>query len=210
MDVPSTAPGDAARLKRPRGSTAKRFAALYMLLLHHDAPRDRAKVRREKPWVRKRASEVAHSAHLRSSSRSRLGSPGGRAGRDQGVGRRAHDGARTITRPALGGGPLTVLHRLEGDGHVVTPIGDLDCHSVALLEEAVCACSAADGPSITLDLRRLTFIDSSGLWTITSAKRWCDRQARCFTLVPGPAPIQRIFEVTGLSDVLPFRATSHI
>jgi anti-sigma B factor antagonist len=208
--VPSPAPGYAARLEPPRGSAAKRFAALYMLLLHHDAPREQAKVRREKPWARKRAAGLADSADLRSSSRTRLGSPWKRAGRDLGVGRGVHDGARTITRTAPGGGSLTVLHRLEGDGHVVTPIGDLDCHSVALLEEAVCACSAADGPSITLDLRRLTFIDSSGLWTITSAKRWCDRQARCFTLVPGPAPIQRIFEVTGLSDVLPFRATSQL
>jgi anti-anti-sigma factor len=60
--------------------------------------------------------------------------------------------------------------------------------------------------TITLDLGGLGFIDSAGLWTITSAKTWCDRRGYGFSLLPGPATVHHVFEVTGLSDVLPFRA----
>jgi hypothetical protein len=36
--------------------------------------------------------------------------------------------------------------------------------------------------------------------------RWCERQGRGFSLLPGPEAVQQVFEVTGLVDVLPFRS----
>ena len=44
----------------------------------------------------------------------------------------------------------------------------------------------------------------SKLWTITQVNRWCEKQGQDFKLVPGSEPVRNIFEVTGLSDVLPF------
>jgi anti-sigma B factor antagonist len=84
-------------------------------------------------------------------------------------------------------------------------IGELDSRSVPTLEAAISRCCAAGTRAVTLDLSRLTFIDSSGLWTITSVRKWCERQGYGFSLIPGPPSVQRVFEVTGLSDVLPFR-----
>ena len=85
--------------------------------------------------------------------------------------------------------------------------GELDVRSVPRLEAAVsrCCTRSRSARAITLDLRGLTFIDSSGLWTITAARRWCERQGYGFSLIPGPEPVHEVFEVTGLSDLLPFR-----
>jgi hypothetical protein len=40
--------------------------------------------------------------------------------------------------------------------------------------------------------------------------RWCERQGRGFSLLPGPEPVQQVFEVTGLIDVLPFRSPDEL
>jgi anti-sigma B factor antagonist len=84
--------------------------------------------------------------------------------------------------------------------------GELDTRAVPELEAAI-GRYCAEGPrALTLDLSKLSFIDSSGLWTILAAMRWCERQGRGFSLLPGPEAVQQVFEVTGLIDVLPFRS----
>ncbi len=83
--------------------------------------------------------------------------------------------------------------------------GELDIRSIPTLEAAITHCYAGGATAITLDLSGLSFIDSAGLWTITAARRWCERQGYGFSLIPGPEQVQQVFEVTGLSDVLPFR-----
>jgi anti-sigma B factor antagonist len=100
--------------------------------------------------------------------------------------------------------------RIEQAGDEDTPMlvlaGELDAESVAALEESVGRCCAQGGNTITLDLRKLTFIDSSGLWAITRARKRCEQHGCGFSLIPGPKSVQGVFEVTGLIDVLPFRA----
>jgi anti-sigma B factor antagonist len=95
---------------------------------------------------------------------------------------------------------------LDRDGaHVLVLSGELDTASVPILEAAISRLHVDRTTTITLDLRNLRFIDSAGLWTITRATKWCAREGYGFSLIPGPEPIQGIFELTGLSDVLPFR-----
>jgi anti-anti-sigma factor len=56
-----------------------------------------------------------------------------------------------------------------------------------------------------LDLRGLTFMDSSGLHLIT---RWVNEASQdgfAFELEPGPPAVQRIFELTAVTDALPWR-----
>jgi anti-sigma B factor antagonist len=101
------------------------------------------------------------------------------------------------------------------DGVVVTATGDqqkrtlrlagaLDLVSIETLENALSQLRHEKPAAIVLDLRDLTFIDSSGLWTITSARAWCAREGIHLLLIPAPERVQRVFEVTGLSDILPF------
>jgi anti-sigma B factor antagonist len=110
-----------------------------------------------------------------------------------------------MSRPSSAGFSVEEV-ACEGS-HTLVLSGELDTRSVPILESAISRC-CADGPTaIILDLSELTFIDSSGLWTILAAMRWCERQGRGFSIIPGSESVQQVFEVTGLSDVLPFRET---
>jgi anti-anti-sigma factor len=90
-----------------------------------------------------------------------------------------------------------------GDLHVIVAVGELDAAAVPILEEEILS-SLTEAPAIMLDLDRLTFIDSCGLWLITLTLSSCRRTGVDFTLTRGPQPVRAVFEVTGLSDVLPF------
>ena len=79
--------------------------------------------------------------------------------------------------------------------------GELDVATAPRLEEAL---SNADGVVVILDLRRLTFMDSSGLHTILSAHARLSDANRRLVLVPGPPAVQQIFEITSTDRVLEF------
>jgi anti-sigma B factor antagonist len=83
--------------------------------------------------------------------------------------------------------------------------GELDIASVPSLEAAVARRCSEDGKAITLDLSRLVFIDSTGLAAIVLAGKLCEKNGLEFSLVQGPSAVRRLFELTGLIDVLPFQ-----
>jgi anti-anti-sigma factor len=87
--------------------------------------------------------------------------------------------------------------------------GELDIASAATLHGAVARLrdseAACDG--LMLDLSGLIFIDSTGLAEVILTGQLCDRDGLDFALVPGPRAVQRLFELTGLIDALPFTGT---
>ena len=84
--------------------------------------------------------------------------------------------------------------------------GELDMAGAEQLEVAVARLCTAGALEIELDLRELTFIDSQGLRAIIAAREACDAHHGEFFLIRGDHPSQqRLFEVTGLLDVLPWR-----
>jgi anti-anti-sigma factor len=85
--------------------------------------------------------------------------------------------------------------------------GELDMASAGLLDCPLLQISADGTTSFTLDLSGLTFIDSSGIRAVLAAMGLCAARDCEFRVVPGPAQVQRVFEVSGLSDHLPF--TNH-
>jgi anti-sigma B factor antagonist len=103
-----------------------------------------------------------------------------------------------------------VLHGLEvteldRDGrHLLLLAGELDLASVGLLQAAVIRVPADRTRGTTLDLRQLTFLDVSGLHVIVYANQLYRKLGYGFSLIPGPEAIQRLFEITGLIDALPF------
>src|SRR5215210_642131 len=58
--------------------------------------------------------------------------------------------------------------------------------------------------SVTLDLRGLEFIDSSGLHLIVEVDAMARRDGFNFTVVKGPERVQRIFRVSGVEEHLVF------
>ena len=93
----------------------------------------------------------------------------------------------------------------DGARGCVRPVGELDLETVHLVEEQLSGLREAGVREMVLDLRGLTFMDSSGLRLVI---RW-DTAARSngfdFALVPGPDAVQRVFDLTGMEEHLTFR-----
>jgi len=60
--------------------------------------------------------------------------------------------------------------------------------------------------SVVVDLSGLDFIDSTGIRTLLEGMKAAERSNTGFAIRPGKPEVQRIFEVAGLLDALPFAA----
>ncbi len=88
--------------------------------------------------------------------------------------------------------------------HTLELLGELDRASTATLEAAIEDLCETEVAQIAIDLSKLTHIDATGVAVVAFRCRWCERQGREVTLVPGPPEVQYAFEVAGLVDRLPF------
>jgi anti-anti-sigma factor len=88
---------------------------------------------------------------------------------------------------------------------VVTLRGELDLLSTAELEPELERLVDEPGVDVVaLDLRELEFLDSSGLRLIVIAERGLREAGRRLVLVRGPQPVQRVFEITRMTERLEF------
>ena len=86
------------------------------------------------------------------------------------------------------------------EGTVVTPRGELDMATAGELRDTL---DAVDGP-LTLDLSALRFVDTSGLRLVLEVTDQARRAGRAFAVVPGIPAVQRLFEVAGVTELVPF------
>jgi anti-sigma B factor antagonist len=104
-----------------------------------------------------------------------------------------------------GSGELTLQQRGEGSHPLLVLGGELDIDAAPRLQEIVKRLCGDGARTLTVDLSRLAFIDSIGLAAIVYASRQCERNGCRLDLIPGNESVQRVFEVTGLAALLPFR-----
>ena len=83
---------------------------------------------------------------------------------------------------------------------VVAVSGELDIDT--MVEFGAALTTGALGATTVVDLRGLTFIDSSGVSGLLAAARRAQEAGRRLVCVPGPPSIQRIFQLTGVDTVL--------
>ena len=102
-------------------------------------------------------------------------------------------------------GELLLEDHADGPRHRVALAGEMDIANAHRLLETVETLCAGGAEEVLLDLRELTFVDSTGLRTLAECQRRCAEHGCAFALTPGPPPVQRVFEVAGLLDVFPFR-----
>jgi anti-anti-sigma factor len=81
--------------------------------------------------------------------------------------------------------------------------GELDLATTPQLEARI-EQLRREGGAVILDLRNLLFIDSTGLRALLRARELCAERQCDFFLIPGPPGVQRLFELTGVLDVLTF------
>jgi anti-anti-sigma factor len=84
----------------------------------------------------------------------------------------------------------------------IQPSGELDIATVGRVRELVE--QRQPGEAVELDLRRLDFLDTSGLQLVVELHRAARAEGYELILVRGAPGVQRVFELAGLDDVLGF------
>ena len=80
--------------------------------------------------------------------------------------------------------------------------GEFDISGRELADEVLA--SVQGSRKIVLDLSELEFIDSMGIHFVVTAHQAAETEGRELTIVRGGPEVDRIFQLVGLSDVLPF------
>jgi anti-sigma B factor antagonist len=80
----------------------------------------------------------------------------------------------------------------------VRPAGDLDLDTVHRVESALRALREKGAGNLVLDLRGLTFMDSTGLRLVIRWHTAAREDGFRFSIVPGPEVVQRVFRLTGM------------
>jgi anti-sigma B factor antagonist len=101
--------------------------------------------------------------------------------------------------------PFQVEVHPEREAVRVVPVGEIDLATVGHVDERIRELRDAGFQNFVLDLRRVTFLDSSGLRLILSWDADARENGITFGLIRGTAAVQRVFEVAGLAAKLPFR-----
>jgi anti-anti-sigma factor len=121
--------------------------------------------------------------------------------------RRAGPGAtRRARKPQARSGRARHLALASEPPHAHTLVltGELNQRTAYTLETAIEDLELAAVQDITLDLRKLDRIDPTGVAVIAFHCRLAKRRGYVLSLIPGPAPIHRVFEQAGVAQTLPF------
>ncbi len=93
----------------------------------------------------------------------------------------------------------------SSDGQVsFIPRGELDLATAPELEDKILAAVREGGRSVILDLRELTFMDSTGVRTIVAAHKAAEEAGTELRVVRPDAgnPVSRVIEISGIDDAL--------
>lgn len=100
------------------------------------------------------------------------------------------------------GSSLSIDRQRLPDGAVeLSLVGELDLATIGRLERELDQVTAAE-KRVVLDLRRLQFVDSTGLHALLRADRRLSEAGGQLTLVRGPRAVERLFALTGLDTRL--------
>jgi anti-sigma B factor antagonist len=94
--------------------------------------------------------------------------------------------------------PFRVDVHPERDVVRVVPVGELDLATSPRLQHELLELRNSGFDHVVLDLRQLTFIDSSGIRVVVAEHRFAERADREFSLISGPPAIQRVLELCGM------------
>jgi anti-sigma B factor antagonist len=108
-------------------------------------------------------------------------------------------------------GTLTIRAGDAASGQTVALFGELDMANAATLAAELERIEGEGPASITIDMRELEFIDSTGIAVLVSAYRRLNADTPRLRLVRSKASgVQRVMDVTGLERELPFVSTDDL
>jgi anti-anti-sigma factor len=100
--------------------------------------------------------------------------------------------------------PLEIEAHVDESGAVLTLRGELDIATVPRLEEAIDDVLAQAPRALTVDLRPLSFLDSSGLRLFILLTGRAQAEGFTLALVRPGLPALSIFQITRAEENLPF------
>ena len=103
-----------------------------------------------------------------------------------------------------GAEPLSLRVSSDGDCVTVALAGELDLATTPEFERELDGLVQSRVQRLLLDLRGVSFMDSTGLAAIGRAHQLADAQGWELMLRRGPDQVQRLFRLTGLEDRLTF------
>jgi anti-sigma B factor antagonist len=86
----------------------------------------------------------------------------------------------------------------------VEPIGEVDLATADVLQQQLRELRESGFDAVVLDLRRVTFLDSTGIALILKEDRLAREAGLEFTLISGPPAVQRVLGMCGVVDELRF------
>ena len=98
--------------------------------------------------------------------------------------------------------PLEITTEQHEGQTLMALVGELDIASAPRFEEGLAEAESDTPGTLILDLRRVEFIDSTGLRAVIAADERARSAGRRFVVVRGPAPVERVFSVTQLDQRL--------
>ena len=99
--------------------------------------------------------------------------------------------------------PFDVRTERNGDAVFIRLSGEFDLSCRAHFEGEVARATCHRPGCLIVDLRTLTFIDSSGLRMLLETYGQSREERFDFKVIPGRREVQRVLELTGLDDVFP-------
>ncbi|MGO9489586.1 MAG: STAS domain-containing protein [Solirubrobacteraceae bacterium] len=100
--------------------------------------------------------------------------------------------------------PLEIDATVQGDRATLTLTGELDIQTVPRLEEAVETALSGSPRELRIDLKPLSFLDSSGLRQFIVLYDRARREGWELALVRPAQPALSIFQITRAEENLPF------
>ncbi len=103
--------------------------------------------------------------------------------------------------------PLALLQvevERDTDSATVVLVGELDIGTRGIADVALQELRSDGIRRLVVDLRPVTFIGSTGLRLLFELAAACERDGRELVLVRGSKSIDRLVELTGVDDRLPF------
>lgn len=97
--------------------------------------------------------------------------------------------------------PEFTIERIEDGGtYTVRAAGEIDVATAPQVESVLLELLGGGSP-VALDLSGVTFIDSSGLRALVTARQRAEDESAAFTLSGRSPAVERLLQVTGLDSV---------
>jgi anti-anti-sigma factor len=103
-------------------------------------------------------------------------------------------------------GQFEVKSEHTSAGHRIRVVGEMDLSVIDVVDREIRHAEEADSERIVLDLDQLEFLDAAGIRMLLDADARSKGKGRLQITRTASAQVQRVLDLTGAGEVLPFAA----